>query len=372
MKNKVELPNIKDLLEYYEELRTNPTFFKMAGIKQHRTSNTYRHVCMVTEESLYYAYKKKLDVDYYSLIRGAYLHDLFLYDWRQENTWFKLKHLFVHPKIAYNNACQYFKLNEIEKDIILHHMFPITPVFPRTKEGWIVSKKDKQVTLREVLTRKKKILFFDLDGTLIDTVKDLNDAVNFALGKFNYPTKSIEQTCADIGNGVSKLIERSIPNGINNPNYTECLQKFQEFYSLHFMDKSRPYEGIVKCLLDLKEKGYRMAVVTNKYQKHAEKLVNNFFPNLFEAIVGLDENTRPKPYPDMLLKAKKIMKIKNRKNILYIGDTDVDLETASNCYIRCLLMTYGYRNRQFLVNLKGTTPLLDSPEQLFNYLTAKN
>mgnify|MGYP003327178490 CR=1 FL=1 len=84
MSDKKELPKLEDLLKFYEELRTNPTFFKMAGIKQHRTSNTYRHVCMVTEESLYYAYNRKLDVDYYSLIRGAYLHDLFLYDWRKE------------------------------------------------------------------------------------------------------------------------------------------------------------------------------------------------------------------------------------------------------------------------------------------------
>ena len=115
MKNEKELPKLEDLLKFYDDLRTNPTFFKMVGIKQHRTSNTYRHVCMVTEESLYYAYNKKLDVDYYSLIRGAYLHDLFLYDWRKEGRKVAFGHLFKHPQIAYKNACKYYDLNEIEK-----------------------------------------------------------------------------------------------------------------------------------------------------------------------------------------------------------------------------------------------------------------
>lgn len=366
-----ELPKLEDLLNFYEELRTNPTFFRMAGIKQHRNSNTYRHVCMVTEASLVYAYKRKLNIDYYSLIRGAYLHDLFLYDWRKESRKTKLKHLFKHPQIAYQNACKYFQLTETEKDIILHHMFPVTLIPPRTKEGWIVSKKDKQVTFKEVWMKKRKKLFFDLDGTLIDTVQDLNNAVNYALSYFNYPTRSLEQTQADIGNGVSKLIERSIPNGVNNDNYPECLAKFKEYYSHHYLDQSKPYDDVNKVLIKLKEKGYRLAVVTNKYQKHAEDMVNKFFPNMFEAVIGLEEDVNPKPNSEMIIKAEKKMKIKNPYHVLYIGDTEVDLETAKNARVGCVLVTYGYRKRGFLINLKGDTPLMDSPKQLLTYLTGE-
>ena len=251
-------------------------------------------------------------------------------------------------------------------------MFPLTIVPPKTREGFIVSKKDKLTTFREILTKKKKILFFDLDGTLIDTVEDLNCAVNYALTCFNYPTKPIEQTKADIGNGVSKLIERSIPNGLNNPDYDACLEKFKEYYSNHYMEKSKPYEGMDKILLDFREKGYRLAVVTNKYQIHAENIINKFYPNLFEVVVGLDDTTEPKPNSAMLLKTKKLMRIRRRNNILYIGDTNVDLETAKNAYIQCILVTWGYRTRRYLINLKGATTLIDSPGQLFNYLTNKH
>lgn len=367
---KKELPKIEDLLKFYADLKSNKAFFDMLGIKQHRTSNTYRHVCLVTEESLWYAYNKKLDIDYYSLIRGAFLHDLFLYDWRKEKSR-KWAHLFKHPKIAYENASKYFELNEIEKDIILHHMFPITLIHPKTKEGLIVSKIDKRVTIQEVLTKKKKVLFFDLDGTLVDSMADLNAAVNYSVEKFNYPTRTIKQTTDDIGNGVPTLIARSIPGGFEDHNYSECLSIFKEYYKDHCTILTKPYDGMFEVLKSLREKGYRFAVVTNKFQEGAERIINLFYPNLFECVVGETETLKKKPEPDMVYAAMKKMKIKRKDKVIYIGDTNIDLDTANNSGVSCILVTYGCRTREYLIKLKGETPLMDSPEQLKNYLLEK-
>lgn len=368
---KNNIPDKQELKRFYEDLKSNQAFFEMLGIKQHRSSNTYRHVCMVTEESLWYAFKRNLKIDYYSLIRGAFLHDLFLYDWRKEKNK-KWAHLFKHPRIAYENASKIYELTPIEKDIILHHMFPITLVPPRTKEGLIVSLIDKKVTIEEVLTKKKKILFFDLDGTLVDSTEDINTAINYAITKFGYPTISIKQTKKDMIYGVTTLIARSIPGGFDDKNYKECLSIFKDYYKDHCVVKTKPYEGMFETLKTLRERGYRFAVVTNKFQEGAERIINSFYPNLFEYVQGEDQSLKKKPAPDMVKAAMKKMKIKKKKNVIYIGDSDIDLETANNAGVSCILVTYGCRDRAFLIKLKGETSLVDSPEQLVNYLLQQN
>ena len=151
---------------FYISFRTNPILNKLLNTKQHRTSNTYRHVSLVAKKAVQYALKRNLDIDYYSLIRGAFLHDLFFYDWRK-NKDKAFHHLTRHPQEAYENAKQYFDLNETEKDIIISHMWPITLFhFPKTKEGRIVMRVDKLTTFKEVFAKSKEIIIFDLDGTL--------------------------------------------------------------------------------------------------------------------------------------------------------------------------------------------------------------
>ena len=127
---------------------------------------------------------------------------------------------------------------------------------------------------------KKKLLIFDLDGTLINTLKDLNASSNFALKKFNYPLRTLEQTRCDIGNGVAMLIARSIPEGISNPDYPEVLRIFREHYIHHYLDNSLPYPEVKNVVEELKRQGYLLAVVSNKFDEGAKKLVSFYFPNL--------------------------------------------------------------------------------------------
>lgn len=214
---------------------------------------------------------------------------------------------------------------------------------------------------------QKSLIIFDLDGTLINTVKDLNIAVNFSLEKHGFVTRSIEQTTKDIGNGVAKLIERSIPDGRNNPAYDICLADFKTYYSEHYFDYSRPYPQVLKLLIKLKAKGYHLAVVSNKFNEGANKLITHYFPGIFDIIQGEDKNYPTKPNPAMINHVIETLHIEKEK-CLYIGDTEVDYESAKNAGIDVVLVAYGYRNMAFLLeNLKNAT-IIEAPLDLLDLL----
>ena len=214
---------------------------------------------------------------------------------------------------------------------------------------------------------KKKLLIFDLDGTLINTVKDLNIAVNYSLNKFNYPLRTIENTTNDIGNGVAKLIERSIPGGLNNPDYPECLRIFKEYYKAHYFENSRPYPEVEKTLKILKEKGYRLAVVSNKFDEGAKKLVTFYLPNMFDVIQGAIPELHHKPYPDLVNKVLQELAITPQES-LYIGDTEVDFQTAQNSSIDCVLTSHGYRTKEQLLERTKNSPIISDLGELINIL----
>ena len=214
---------------------------------------------------------------------------------------------------------------------------------------------------------RKKLIIFDLDGTLINTVYDLNASVNYALNKLNYPIRTIQQTTNDIGNGVPKLIERSIPNGLDNKDYDECLRIFKEHYLKHYFDKSRPYPGVKELMVELKARGYLLAVVSNKFDEGAKKLVNHYYENLFDHIQGSLDNLRKKPYRDLVDLTLSTLKVDN-KDALYVGDTEVDYLTAINSHLDCVLVTYGYRTKTQLLEKTKNTSFIDVPIELLNYL----
>ena len=214
---------------------------------------------------------------------------------------------------------------------------------------------------------KKKLIIFDLDGTLINTLKDLNNSVNHALDKFNYPHRTVEQTRQDIGNGVAKLIARSIPDNENNPHYQECLSIFKAHYREHYFDFSRPYPEVKETLLELKKRGYKLAVVSNKIHEGAYKLVTHYFENIFDAIQGHEEPYHTKPYPDMVNAVLLKLGISGGQ-ALYVGDTEVDYNTAKNAQIAVILVNYGYRSEEFLKDkIKGVTTI-DTPKKLIDLL----
>ena len=208
----------------------------------------------------------------------------------------------------------------------------------------------------------KKLIIFDLDGTLVDTLMDLNASVNFALSCFDYPKRTLEQTKNDIGNGVAKLIERSIPDGSYNPNYEKCLKIFKEHYREHYFDKSQPYPLMFPLLKELKDRGYLLAVVSNKFDEGAKKMVNFFYPKTFDMIQGEGKDMPRKPDPKMIHFVLKTLGIEG-KNALYVGDTNVDYESAVNAGIDIVLVSYGYRSRGYLEQIKNV-PIIDTPLEL--------
>lgn len=358
----------ENIINYYLEFKKNPIFNKLLKAKQHRTSNTYRHSCLVCEECLYHGIKKNLRYNYKSLIRGALLHDFFFYDWRI-NKKYKKGHLLKHPKRALENAKKIFNLNNIEIDIIKNHMWPITLFhFPKTREGRLVMMVDKKVTIKEFFSKKKKTILFDLDGTLLDTLSDLADATNYALGKYHYPIRTIEEIRNFIGNGVNKLIERALPNGINNHDYENVLKEFKTYYANHYAIKTKPYEGMKEVLLTLKKKGFTLGVITNKVDHIAKDLINKFYPDLFSVVQGDEAGLDKKPNPIMGKKVFKKLKIKNKRKVMYVGDTNVDYEFAKNLKIDVIIVTYGYRKKEDLINLKDAPIMIDNPEQLLKIL----
>ena len=212
----------------------------------------------------------------------------------------------------------------------------------------------------------KKLLIFDLDGTLLDTLGDLQNSVNFALSKKNYPLRSLEQIRLAIGNGVSKLVERSIPNGANNPDYIETLEGFKHHYSENYKAITKPYDGVIETLKTLKN-NYLLAVCTNKVQDVAEELIHLFFGDIFDFIQGDMELVNKKPAPDMINRTVKSLGI-SKTDCLYIGDTEVDEQTAKNSQVEYVLVSYGYRT---LDELKIKTPnarIVNDQKELIHFI----
>lgn len=215
---------------------------------------------------------------------------------------------------------------------------------------------------------KKKIVIFDLDGTLINTLEDLKDSTNYALCSLNYPKKTIDEICQFVGNGVAKLIERAIPDGIENPNFEKCLAVFKNHYSKNMYNKTAPYNRIIEMLTTLKQKGYMTAVVSNKFDKAVKELCNKYFSGLIDFAAGENEacGIRKKPAPDTVLKVLEKFNLKN-KDAIYIGDSDVDIMTAKNSKMPCISVTWGFRNREFLIK-HGAEIIIDSPDEIINII----
>ena len=209
----------------------------------------------------------------------------------------------------------------------------------------------------------KKIIIFDLDGTLLDTLPDLHKAVNFALSKFNMPNRTIEQVRKDIGNGVEALIERSVLGGNSNENYEKTLEMFKKYYQQNYDKLTLPYDGMLDTLNALKDVGYTLAVATNKIQEVATILIERFYPGLFSYIQGDDHIVKKKPQTDMIDVILKHFNL-TKEETLYIGDTNVDEETSINAGIDYYLVTYGYRTIEEIKNSCISTNLIKNPKDL--------
>lgn len=194
---------------------------------------------------------------------------------------------------------------------------------------------------------------FDLDGTLLSTLNDLATSTNYALRWAGMPERTIEEIRMFVGNGVKLLMERAIPNGINNPKFEETYAKFREHYLEHNLDTTSPYDGIPELLRELKRRGKKLAIVSNKFYAATQDLAKHFFPDTIEVAIGERETIRKKPAPDTVLEALRQLGA-SKEGAVYIGDSDVDIMTAKNCGLPCISVLWGFRDKDFLIQHGGT------------------
>lgn len=211
-----------------------------------------------------------------------------------------------------------------------------------------------------------KAVIFDLDGTLLDTIEDLRESTNYALAKCGYPIRSIEDIRNFVGNGVEKLIERAIPNGKNNNDFEDCLSLMKKYYSINNTKYTSPYEGVISLLQELKSKGIKVAIVSNKFDSAVKVLCNKYFEGLFDIAFGENESCRKKPYSDMIIKVLTQFKIAKNEAIL-VGDSEVDIQTAKNSGLECISVLWGYKNKQFLLE-NGAKNLISTPIELLKFI----
>ena len=214
----------------------------------------------------------------------------------------------------------------------------------------------------------KKAVIFDLDGTLLNTLDDLADSTNYALSKFGYPTRTIEEVRQFVGNGVAKLIERAIPEGKNNPNFEKCLSIFKENYAQNMYNKTAPYNGIIEMLSNLKSKGIKIAVVSNKFDLAVKELCKKYFEGFIDFAAGENEaqGIKKKPAPDTVLSVLNEFNFAP-EDAVYVGDSDVDIMTAKNSKMPCISVTWGFRDKKFLLE-NGATILINAPSEIYNHL----
>ena len=209
---------------------------------------------------------------------------------------------------------------------------------------------------------KYKTYIFDLDGTLLSTLADLAASTNYALRTHHMPERSLDEVRRFVGNGVKKLMERAIPDGLNNPLFEETFATFRQHYMQHNLDTTQPYPGIMQLLEQLKAEGKNIAVVSNKFYAATRELCRHFFGDLVPVAIGEREYIRKKPAPDTVIEALRELGV-DKEGAIYIGDSDVDIMTAKNSGMPCVSVLWGFRDKEFLLE-HGATTLILKPEEM--------
>lgn len=214
------------------------------------------------------------------------------------------------------------------------------------------------------MSLKYQLAIFDLDGTVLDTLDDLADAVNVSLIQNGFPTRTREEVCAFVGNGIKKLIERAVPSGTPEAETARTLSMFKTYYAAHCADKTAPYAGILSMLTALREAGVKTAVLSNKADFATQALCRRYFPAHFDVVMGEREaeGIPKKPAPDAVFSVMRACGALPAETV-YIGDSDVDVQTAANAGVDAVLVSWGFRSERFLLD-RGARVVVHTPQEL--------
>ena len=212
-------------------------------------------------------------------------------------------------------------------------------------------------------------IVFDMDGTVLNTLEDLTVSMNYVLDRFNMPGHRLEEYRLFFGNGVKEALRLSLPEGASADIIDEMMVVFKEHYDAHCLDRTRPYDGIVDVMRQLKEKGYRLAIVSNKIDSAVKELNDRFFTDYVDAALGEKAGINRKPAPDMVYAALKEMGSTKEESI-YIGDSEVDLMTARNSELPCISVLWGFRDKKYLIE-QGADCFADRPEDIIRILAGE-
>lgn len=212
----------------------------------------------------------------------------------------------------------------------------------------------------------KNIIIFDMDGTILNTLDDLAASVNYALRRMGWPARGKDEIRKALGNGVKVLIEKSVPPEAAAEEVLKCVAEFKAYYSKNMYVKTAPYPGIKELFEALKARGCRLAVVSNKFDSAVQELCDIYFKGVFEVAIGESPEVRKKPAPDSVFKALKELKA-DKKDAVYIGDSEVDYNTALNSGLPCICVTWGFRDVAELEKL-GAKFFAQTPAQVLDLI----
>lgn len=193
-----------------------------------------------------------------------------------------------------------------------------------------------------------KLVIFDLDGTILDTVLDLTNAVNHLLSKIDRPLVEPHQIKAYLGQGPKYLLEHALNETLEDEKFDRYYKIYNDYYQTHQLDYTQPYDGIEEVLKTLKGKGYLLAVVSNKQEPVTKSLMEELFPNTFDYVIGTSKTNLPKPNPMMVIKVMEVLNI-DPKDAIYIGDTQTDMKTAIGANLTKIAVLYGFRTKEDLM-----------------------
>ncbi len=209
---------------------------------------------------------------------------------------------------------------------------------------------------------KYKAIIFDLDGTLTDTLYDLMLSTNYALKQMGWPERTLDEVRGFVGNGVRRLMEQAVPEDAEEMEFDECFSIFQEHYVEHCQDHTDLYAGVKELLEELKARGYKMAIVSNKLQAGVNELYRRFFKDTIDVAIGEKREMRRKPFPDMVFKALEKLDV-TAEEAIYVGDSEVDMATARNAGLPCISVLWGFRDRDYLKEI-GAFQMVETPAEI--------